>query len=465
MTKLKTNVKLFNTLSREIEDFKPIQSGKVGMYVCGPTTYDKSHIGHARTYVFFDFFRRFLEFKKFDVNFIINLTDIDDKIIKKAGKNQEWQTVTDIYSRYFIWMLEKLRIKMPTTFPRVTNHMQEIIEFIQELLDEKKVYTLDDGLYFDTSTFKEYGKLSKVNLSDKNISKIENVKEKRNPADFAVWKFKKKDEPYWFAPFGEGRPGWHIECSAMSKRYLGEQFDIHGGGMDLIFPHHENELAQSECLLKKGNWVNHWMHVAYLTIDKTKMSKSLKNFIGMEELFDVYSPEVIRFYLLSAHYRTQLDFTYDKLKKAKEQWEKIIRAWYTVLQRMENKTFGGDDLSKEILHEFDHVIEALENDLKTPIAYKYINFMAAMALSNDLDETSTKYAKQAFEKLDAIFAFLPKKSWTKKEGILAQSLADMREQFRELKRFDLSDKIRDKLTEQGIKIEDTKGGPKVKFEV
>jgi cysteinyl-tRNA synthetase len=457
-------VKIFNTLSREVEDLEPLKKGHVGMYVCGPTPYDKSHIGHARTYVFFDFFRRFLESKGLKVKLVINLTDIDDKIIRRAAEFDSWQVVPDVYSRYFFDMLRKLRIKAPATFPTVTSHLPEIIAFVQKLIDDGSAYKLGDGIYFDVGKFPGYGKLSRVKLDDPKIARVEPAEGKRNPADFAVWKFRKKGEPFWYAPFGDGRPGWHIECSVMSSLYLGEQFDIHGGGADLVFPHHENEIAQSEAAFGKEPWVKHWVHVAFLTISEEKMSKSLKNIVGIDEMLDSFPAEVIRYYLLSAHYRTQLDFTWEKLKKGREQWWKIARAWYETVQRKEQGIYGVDDVSKEIDTEFRHVMEALDDDLKTPEAYKNINFIASLVLSNDPDEKSVEKAHTAFVKLDEIFAFLPEKSWTPKELKLAEELAALRDKLRKDKKFALSDKIRERLTEQGIKIEDTKDGARVKFE-
>ena len=456
-------LKLYNTLSRKIEDFNLIKKGKVGMYVCGPTTYDKSHIGHARTYIFFDFFRRFLEFKGNKVKLIINLTDVDDKIIKAASKYDSWQVVSDRYSRYFFWMLDTLKIKPPYSFPQVTSHMQEIIELVQTLIDKEFAYELKDGIYFSIDKLENYGKLSKVNLGDPTIARIEKTPGKKNPADFALWKFKKVDEPYWYAPFGEGRPGWHIECSTMSSKYLGTNFDIHGGGADLIFPHHENEIAQSEAAFGIKKWVNYWVHVAFLTIAKEKMSKSLKNFVGIDQLLDTFSPEILRYYLLSAHYQTQLDFTWDKMKKAREQWTRVVRAWYDVVQRTEREIYGQEDVSNEIETEFNRMIESLNNDLKTPEAYKHIHFLASLVLSNDINKKSVDVAHEALSKISEIFGILPEKSWTGKELRLAEELAELREDLRKGERFDLSDSIRTRLKDEGIKIEDTKEGPRVKF--
>jgi cysteinyl-tRNA synthetase len=392
---------------------------------------------------------------------VINLTDIDDKILKRAGK-EPWQVVPDEYSRYFFWMLEALRIKPPATFPRVTSHMQEIIELVQELIDEGYAYELDDGIYFDVSRFKDYGKLSGVSAGDK-LSRVD-APGKRNPADFALWKFRKENEPFWFAPFGEGRPGWHIECSAMSRRYLGEQFDVHGGGADLKFPHHENETAQSEAASGKSPWVKYWVHVAFLTISESKMSKSKGNIVGIDELLDEFSPEVLRYYLLSAHYRTQLDFTWAKLKKATEQWDKLARAWFDVLQRREQELYGKDDVSKEIKREFDSAVSALDEDLATPEAYAKVHFLASLVLSNDLDEKSVEAAHDALQKLDGIFAFLPKKPWTRREVRLAGELARLREELRKAENYALGDEIRDKLAGEGVKLEDTESGPRVRFE-
>jgi len=458
-------LKLFNTLNREIEDFKPIKKGEVKMYVCGPTPYDKNHIGHARTYIFFDFLRRYLEHQGNDVKLVINLTDIDDKIIKASKKFDSWQVVPDTYTRYFFWMLDKLKIKPPYTFPHVTNHMQEIIELVQNLINKNYAYKLDDGIYFDISKQKDYGKLSKVNPLDPEIRRIEENKQKKNPGDFAVWKFKKKNEPFWYAPFGDGRPGWHIECSAMSSTYFGNHFDIHGGGVDLVFPHHENEIAQSEASLGTDKWVNYCVHVAFLTISKEKMSKSLGNFVGIDQLLDSFAPEILRYYLLSAHYRTQLDFTWDKMKKAREQWIKVVRAWYDVLQRNEQKLYGDVDLAKELQMEFDGALKALENDLATPEAYKNLHFIASLVLANDLDEKSNSVALKALKTLNEIFMILPEKSWTQKEYKLATELAELRQEMRNKEKFGASDLIRDNLAEEGIKIEDTKDGPKVKFEL
>ncbi len=447
-------MKIFNTLTRKLEDFVPLEEGKVKMYVCGPTPYDKSHIGHARTYIFFDLVRRFFEFKGFEVKLVINLTDIDDKILRRAKELGSWQVVGDIYSRYFFWMLEKLRIKEPFTFPRVSNHIQEIIELVQILLEKGYAYRLSDGIYFDTSKFKDYGKLSKIDLSSEKVSRIEPNPNKRNPADFALWKFAKPNEPFWYAPFGNGRPGWHIECSAMSSKYLGKQFDIHGGGADLIFPHHENEIAQSEAAFGVKPWVRYWMHVAFLTINKEKMSKSKGNIIGIDEVLTKFEPEVLRFYLLSAHYRTQLDFTWQKLSTAKQQLEKISRAYFEVLQRLEANDFGSADERKAIDQAFEAMIKALENDFHTPKAYVEINRVADLVLSKELDEASLKEAKEFFDAVNEIFAFLPEPNWSKREKELVKLLLELRQIFRRRKEFEISDKIRAKLKELGIEVQD-----------
>jgi len=457
-------VRIYNTLTREVEEFIPLEKGKVKMYVCGPTPYDKSHIGHARTYIFFDFFRRFLEFEGFKVNLVINITDIDDKIIKKSRDFESWQQVADIYSRYFLEMLKKLRVKPPLTFPRVTNHIQEIIELVQLLLEKGYAYRLDDGIYFDTSKFADYGKLSRVDLKAEKVSRIEPNPNKRNPADFALWKFRKPGEPFWQAPFGSGRPGWHIECSAMSSKYLGKQFDIHGGGADLIFPHHENEIAQSEAAFEVKPWVRYWVHVAFLTINREKMSKSLGNIIGVDEILKKYEPEVLRYYLLSAHYRTQLDFTWEKLEKAKEQWRKIVRAAFEIWRREKEEDFGKEDARRELSNIFRRMIEALENDLHTPKAYAEMHEIADVVLSRDLDRKSVKKAREIFTAIDSIFAIIPPEIFDEKKYLLAKLATSLREELRKRGEYKISDRAREELRKAGIEVQDTEKGPLIFLE-
>ncbi|MBR9679796.1 MAG: cysteine--tRNA ligase [Candidatus Altiarchaeota archaeon] len=456
-------MQIYNSLSRKIEDFKTIEKNKVKMYVCGPTPYDHNHIGHARTYIFFDFLRRYLEFRGMKVDLIMNLTDVDDKIIEQSKKFKSWQMVSDIYSREFFGMLKDLRIKPPMSFPRVTNHIQEIIELVHLLMDKGFAYQTNDGIYFDISKFPDYGKLSGRDLKDPSISRIESSPDKKNPADFAIWKFKKPGEPSWQAKFGEGRPGWHIECSAMSSKYLGNQFDIHGGGEDLVFPHHENEIAQSEAAFGKSPWVRYWIHPAFLMIDKTKMSKSLGNIVSAAKVIEKYEPELIRYFMLRAHYKKQLDFTLDRLDSSKEQWRKLVRAWYEVIQSLENQEFGKKSAVDEMQDAEKKLISALDNDLHSPNAFVQIEFVASLVLGGGLDKKSLDKAKKFFDSIDSVFAILPKPWWSEKDKQMAGVAAELRESYRKQKLFDKSDEIRAKMMESGVILEDTSSGQRIRF--
>jgi len=456
-------LKIYNTLTKQIDAFKPIKDGQVGMYVCGPTTYDHSHIGHARTYVFFDFFRRYLESKGIQVKLIMNLTDVDDKIIKKAkgGTFASWQMIPDRYGRSFFNSMTALRVKPPFTYTSVSAHMQEIIEMIQELTEKGHAYEANDGIYFDVQSFRDYGKLS--GRVDENAQSQKENPNKRSEKDFALWKFRKTGEPFWYAPFGEGRPGWHIECSAMARKYLGKTFDIHGGGMDLIFPHHENELAQSEAVNDDAPVANYWVHSAFLTIDKDKMSKSVGNFVTISDMLTKYPPELIRYYLLSSHYRTALDFSWEKIDKAREQWTKLVRAWYLILQNLENEIYARED-AKHLFEAVEkELTDALDSDLQTPKAYAAIHKAEGYVARGGFDKVSLESAKQFFQKVDDIFAILPAPNWTKREQKLAKMMAELREYFRRKKDFKISDEVRDHLKKIDIEIDDGDEGSKIRF--
>jgi len=311
-------LEVYNTLTRKKEPFKPLHEGEVRMYLCGPTVYDSSHLGHARSIVAFDVIRRYLEYKSFDVRFIQNFTDIDDKMISRA--NEQGVTTTELATKYiqeYFEDFDKLGVKRATAFPKATEHIEEMIAHIQKLIKKGYAYEANGSVYFRVSKFKKYGSLSRQEQDAKEPDEPEPSEsgEKKHPDDFALWKAMKPGEPFWEAPWGKGRPGWHIECSVMSAKYLGEPIDIHGGGLDLVFPHHENEIAQSEALSGRP-FVRYWMHNGFLTVNKEKMSKSLGNFFTIQEITAKYDPEVVRLFLISSQYRSPIDFSDAHLDEA-----------------------------------------------------------------------------------------------------------------------------------------------------
>ena len=360
----KQMLKIYNTLTRQKEQFKPLIAGKVGMYVCGVTIYDYCHIGHGRTFVAFDTVARYLRFSGYDLTFIRNITDVDDKIIKRANENGE--TCDQLTSRFTDAMhkdFDALNMLRPDIEPRVTEHMPEVIEMIEKLISKNHAYVASNGdVLFSVESFKEYGQLSGQNLEMLQAgSRVdeEEKQSKNNPMDFVLWKMAKVDEPYWVSPWGNGRPGWHIECSAMNNKHLGEVFDIHGGGSDLSFPHHENEIAQS-CCAHHGEYVNTWMHSGMVQVDKVKMSKSLNNFFTIKDVLDVYDSESVRYFLISGHYRSQLNYSEDNLKQARASLERL----YTAIRDVE---LSGNELDKNSPF-YEKFCAAMDDDFNTPEA-------------------------------------------------------------------------------------------------
>jgi cysteinyl-tRNA synthetase len=355
-------LKIYNTLTRKKEQFKPLVPGKVGMYVCGVTIYDYCHIGHARTFVAFDTVARYLRFSGYELNFIRNITDVDDKIIKRANENNEscaqlTERFTDAMHKDF----DALNMLRPNLEPRVTDHMPEVIAMVEKLINKQHAYIADNGdVLFSVESFPEYGQLSGQNLDMLQAgSRVDVEDSKHNPLDFVLWKMSKENEPYWASPWGNGRPGWHIECSAMNNKHLGEVFDIHGGGSDLSFPHHENEIAQS-CCAHHGEYVNTWMHSGMVQIDKVKMSKSLNNFFTIKDVLDVYDSESVRYFLISGHYRSQLNYSEDNLKQARASLERL----YTAIRDLD-LTAAQVDESDPYYKQFS---KAMDDDFNTPEA-------------------------------------------------------------------------------------------------
>lgn len=467
-------MKIFNTLSRMKEEFVPLEEGKVKMYVCGPTVYNFIHIGNARPMIVFDTVRRYFEYKGYDVNYVSNFTDVDDKIIKRA---MEEGVDAQVISKRYIEECKKdmagMNVKPATTHPLATEEIDGMLEMIETLISSGHAYKAEDGtVYFRTSSFKEYGKLSHKNLDELQSGfreiKVTGEEGKEDPSDFVLWKPKKEGEPYWDSPWCQGRPGWHIECSVMSKKYLGDQIDIHAGGEDLIFPHHENEIAQSEAANGK-EFSKYWMHNAFLNIDNRKMSKSLGNFFTVREISEKYDLQVLRFFMLSAHYRSPLNFSADLMEASKNGLERILTGVEKLRDLQKNaknielsqKEKDGIQKARELVQKYE---DAMEDDFNTADGISAV-FELVKLSNSTADENSSadyvKYLKDTIEKLCDVLGVVTER----KKEILDQEIEDMikaRGQARKEKNFALADEIRGKLVDMGIVLEDTREGVKWK---
>ena len=455
-------MKIYNTLTRQKEEFVPVHPGKVGMYVCGPTVYNYIHIGNARPMIIFDTVRRYFEYKGYEVNYVSNFTDVDDKIIKKA--NEEGVTATEIAERYIKECkqdMEALNIKPATHQPRATEEIGGMIKMIQTLIKKGHAYEVDGTVYFKTRSFKDYGKLSKKNIDDLEAGhreiKVTGEEGKKDPLDFVLWKPKKEGEIAWDSPWGEGRPGWHIECSEMSKKYIGDTIDIHAGGEDLIFPHHENEIAQSEAC-NGEKFANYWMHNGFLNINNKKMSKSAGNFFTVREIGEKYPLQVIRFFMLSAHYRTPLNFSDTLVESAKTGLDRILTA-IDLCREMAAKEETEHFANIEVLvKKFE---DAMEDDFNTADAVSAI-FEIVRESNSTVKDFSADYAKKVLKVLEDLCSVLGIET-TKEEEILdeeIEKLIEERQAARKNKDFARADEIRDQLLEQGIVLKDTREGVK-----
>lgn len=448
-------MKLYNTLTKKQEEFKPIKKGQVDIYVCGPTIYDYGHIGHGRSAVNFDIIRRYFLYKGFKVNFVFNYTDIDDKIIDRANKEKiTTKQLTKKFEKIYDEDYKALNVLPPTHKPKPTEEISEIISLIKNIEKQGATYMLDDGLYFDVSKFKSYGKLSHQNINDLQAGiRIKADEKKKNFQDFVLWKLSKTNEPSWPSPWGAGRPGWHIECSAMSSKYLGQTFDIHGGGQDLVFPHHENEIAQSESANKK-QFANYWLHNGFVEVNKEKMSKSLGNFKTMREIFEQYNPMVVRYMILSAHYRAPIDFSNDNLEQAKNTLDRIHEF---MLNAKESKNKIDKELLDSTKKEF---LASLDNDFDTPKALAVIfNFIREVNKQGN--------GKQAYDlmiEIDKILGLNLDKLKKDKIPEKVKELVKQREKARNDKDWAKADKLRDTIKELGFVVEDSKDGQKIKKE-
>ena len=463
-------MKIYNTMSKRKEEFVPLEEGKVKMYVCGPTVYNYIHIGNARPMIIFDTVRRYFEYKGYEVNYVSNFTDVDDKIIKKA--NEEGVTATEIAERYIKECkqdMEALNIKPATHQPRATEEIGGMIKMIQTLIKKGHAYEVDGTVYFKTRSFKDYGKLSKKNIDDLEAGhreiKVTGEEGKEDPLDFVLWKPKKEGEIAWDSPWGEGRPGWHIECSEMSKKYIGDTIDIHAGGEDLIFPHHENEIAQSEAC-NDEKFANYWMHNGFLNINNKKMSKSAGNFFTVREIGEKYPLQVIRFFMLSAHYRTPLNFSDTLVESAKTGLDRILTA-IDLCREMAAKEETGSlsDAEKEHFAKVEALVkkfeDAMEDDFNTADAVSAI-FEIVRESNSTVKDFSADYAKKVLKVLEDLCGVLGIET-TKEEEILdeeIEKLIEERQAARKNKDFARADEIRDQLLEQGIVLKDTREGVK-----
>jgi cysteinyl-tRNA synthetase len=452
-------LRFYNSLTNQKEDFRPIHEGEVSMYVCGMTVYDSCHLGHARAMMAFDILVRYLKNQDYKVKFIRNITDVDDKIIERAIQNNE--SIGDLTQRTIASMQEdfaQLGLLLPNTEPRATDYIPGMIEMIEGLIQKGHAYHSSGGdVFFAVRTFPEYGKLSNKNIDDLNPgARIAEDDSKKDPLDFVLWKSAKEGEPSWNSPWGQGRPGWHIECSVMSFENLGEHFDIHGGGPDLLFPPHENEIAQSECA--SGNkFANYWLHSGLLKINGEKMSKSLGNFAMLKDLFISYHPEVIRYYLVSSHYRSSLNFDQESLNQAKSALTRL----YQALASMEGE---GNELDQEMMNQFSLV---MNDDLNTPEALSLL-FQLAKSINNSSDPIQKMKYGMTLKKLSGVLGLLqddPKTFFqfgaTLSDEEISQQIA-LRNVARDEKDFQTADKIRDSLIEQGIILDDSSEGTTLK---
>jgi len=462
-------MKIYNTLTRKKEEFVPLESGKVKMYVCGPTVYNLIHIGNARPMICFDTVRRYMEYKGYDVNFVSNFTDIDDKIIKKAiEEGVDASVISQRYIKECKKDMASLNVLPATKHPLATEEICGMLDMIGNLIEKGYAYNVNGTVYFRTNKFEDYGKLSKKNLDDLQAGhrdiKVAGESEKEDPMDFVLWKPKKENEPFWSSPWSEGRPGWHIECSVMAKKYLGDKIDIHAGGEDLVFPHHENEIAQSEAA-NGVQFAKYWMHNAFLNIDNRKMSKSLGNFFTVRDISEEYDLQILRFFMLSAHYRSPINFSRDLMEASKNGLDRIITSVVNLKHLVETSSvdnmIDGEqaklDASKEYFNKFEL---AMDDDFNTADAISSIFELVKYANSNSTSDNSKQY-------LNALISDIIKMSdilgliIVKEDEILDKEIDDLiaeRQQARKDKNFARADEIRDLLINSGIILEDTREG-------
>jgi len=469
-------LRIHNTLSKRLEVFEPLEPPFVKMYYCGPTVYDYTHVGHARAIVVADIIKRYLTLRGYDVFLVQNITDIDDKIIKRAiEEGRSWRDVADEFTKDYFEALKALNAN-PDIHPRVSDHIDDIIKFIEGLIEKGYAYVAKSGsVYFDVEKFIDYGKLSGRVKGPDWRQEEEYLSEKKSPYDFALWKAAKPGEPWWESPWGKGRPGWHIECSVMSSKYLGPQFDIHGGGQDLIFPHHENEIAQSEAFFGKKPWVRYWIHHGMVTINKEKMSKSLGNIVTLRELFKRVKPEVVRLWVLSAHYRSTQEFSYDVLEQYSRLFERLVRATQIlrhIIKEESECTYLSDEelkVMREIRRIRSEFYSAMDNDFNTPQALRALTKLISLVFKEIEPKSSKTLALKAYGALmefNHVFGVLDRYLSETPEEItklvygLINLIVKIRQKHRKIKDYETADWIRAELLKLGIQLMDSKEGTK-----
>lgn len=440
-------LKIYSTLSRKKEIFKPIKKNQVNLFVCGPTVYDYAHLGHAKTYTQFDIIVKYLRHKGFRVFYLQNITDIDDKIINRANQEKkDWREIVRKYEKEYFEDMSSLGINSITKYAKATDYVPEIISQVKRLIDKGVAYEISDGYYFDLTKFKEYGKLAKRKITEKGdaVSRIDENSEKRNSGDFCLWKFKKENEPFWKSELGEGRPGWHIEDTAITEKFFGSQYDVHGGGLDLIFPHHEAEIAQMEAISGKKPLVRYWMHTGFLKIEKEKMSKSLGNFFTIKQALEKYSSETIRYFFISTHYRKPIDFSKENLENTKSAYDR--------LKNICGEIKDDGEINEKYLKKFE---KEMDDDFNTPKALQVL-----WKLVRD-EKAKGKY--QTIKKIDEVFwlKLLEKKEIQIPEEI--KKLVEDREKARKNKDWKKADELREALKKKGYIIDDTEQGAKIKL--
>ena len=461
-------MRIYNTLTNSIEELKTIEEKKLKLYVCGPTVYNYIHIGNVRPLVVFDILARYFEYKDFEVNYVQNFTDIDDKIIKRA--NEEGITEEEVTKKYIEAFHEdtsKLNLLKNINRPKVTENIPEIIDIIQKLIDKGYAYSINGDVFFDVLKYEKYGQLSNQKLDELELgSRVEIMEAKKNPMDFALWKNKKEGEPYWESPWGNGRPGWHIECSAMAHKYLGESFDIHGGGQDLIFPHHENEIAQSRCAYN-GEFAKYWLHNGYVQLNGEKMSKSTGNFFLLREIEEKFSGAVIRLFIASNHYRKPMNFSFEEMENTKKTLENITNSMLRISSNQAEQEIVTDHEFIDMITKFDEKFEyAMEDDLNTPMALATIfdqiretnKYIDNNGKSLGVKASYTSLKKKLIDVIGIEIEYDNKGATNDLTEKLIELLLNLRKEARETKNFPLSDKIRDELKAIGIEIKDNKDG-------